>query len=139
MDPLPTWVKGRTILIGDAAHASGLLHSFCSLSDSQTPAVLTHQAQGANQAIEDAEAVAAFLRHADAGTVPEALRRTFRVRYKRASRAQALSRAANLLNGGQKGNYSMSASWDYHGAERWEKEHPDDVLTDEDVKALRLA
>lgn len=39
MDPLPFWNRGRTILIGDAAHA-------------MTP----NQGQGANQSLEDAEA-----------------------------------------------------------------------------------
>jgi salicylate hydroxylase len=43
-EPLTTWVKGRTILIGDAAHP-----------------MLPTQGQGASQSIEDAEALAAFL------------------------------------------------------------------------------
>ena len=38
LDPIPFWNKGRTILIGDAAHAMTLM-----------------QGQGANMAIEDAE------------------------------------------------------------------------------------
>jgi FAD binding domain len=42
-EPLSTWVKGQTILIGDAAHP-----------------MLPTQGQGASQSIEDAEALAAF-------------------------------------------------------------------------------
>lgn len=42
-DPLPTYVKGRTLLIGDAAHA-------------MTP----HQGQGGTQSVEDAEALRLF-------------------------------------------------------------------------------
>ena len=37
LDPLPTWVKGRTIIIGDASHA-----------------MLPTQGQGASQSFEDA-------------------------------------------------------------------------------------
>ncbi|PWY65408.1 FAD/NAD(P)-binding domain-containing protein [Aspergillus eucalypticola CBS 122712] len=43
MDPLKTWIRGRVILIGDAAHP-----------------MLPTQGQGASQAIEDAEALGAF-------------------------------------------------------------------------------
>jgi len=43
IDPLPTWYRGRTILIGDASHA-----------------MLPTQGQGASQAVEDAEALGAF-------------------------------------------------------------------------------
>jgi len=43
IEPLQTWVKGRTILIGDAAHA-----------------MLPLQGQGASQGFEDAEALQAL-------------------------------------------------------------------------------
>lgn len=42
-DPLPSYIKGRTVLVGDAAHA-------------MTP----HQGQGGNQAVEDAEGFRLF-------------------------------------------------------------------------------
>lgn len=42
IDPLPTWVKGRALIIGDAAHA-----------------MLPLQGQGASQTFEDCEALAA--------------------------------------------------------------------------------
>lgn len=80
IDPLPSWTKGRVILIGDAAHA-----------------MLPTQGQGASQAIEDAEALQAFLSGLDAGPVSkeqveEALGKVFKARYERASLIQAYSR-----------------------------------------------
>ncbi|KIW88823.1 uncharacterized protein Z519_10307 [Cladophialophora bantiana CBS 173.52] len=53
IDPLPTWYKGRTILIGDAAHA-----------------MLPTQGQGASQAVEDAEALGAFFTDLEDSTLP---------------------------------------------------------------------
>ena len=47
-EPLPVWTRGRLTLLGDAAHP-----------------MLPHVGQGANQAIEDAVALAAVLRRAD--------------------------------------------------------------------------
>ncbi|KAJ5281517.1 FAD/NAD(P)-binding domain-containing protein [Penicillium angulare] len=44
-DPLETWSQGRVIIIGDAAHP-----------------MLPTQGQGANQGIEDAEALGAFFK-----------------------------------------------------------------------------
>ncbi|KNB09122.1 hypothetical protein FOXG_09764 [Fusarium oxysporum f. sp. lycopersici 4287] len=76
IDPLPRWVKGRTILIGDAAHA-----------------MLPTQGQGASQSIEDAEAVCAFLTNVQSrDEVGAALERVFAARYDRASLIQKFSR-----------------------------------------------
>lgn len=79
IDPLKTWVRGRTILIGDAAHA-----------------MLPTQGQGASQSFEDAEALQAFLADVTSKT-PEAelyhaLQEIFETRHARASLIQAYSR-----------------------------------------------
>ncbi|MGH8882769.1 MAG: FAD-dependent monooxygenase, partial [Stackebrandtia sp.] len=55
-DPLPHWTRGRLTLLGDAAHA-----------------MLPHMGQGANQAIEDAMALATLIRELDTADVPRAL------------------------------------------------------------------
>lgn len=100
--------------------------------------VLPHRAQSACQAIEDAEALGAFLKETSADRVPETLRRVFRVRYKRASRAQAASHATNLQNGDGNSEQALAVVrlWDYYGAENWEKDHPEDVLTEQEVASL---
>ncbi len=73
--PLDRWTAGRVVLIGDAAHA-----------------MLPHQGQGANQAIEDAIALA----HCLAETRPDDFQRAFgryeNLRMKRTRRAQRFSR-----------------------------------------------
>ncbi|SPO01420.1 related to salicylate 1-monooxygenase [Cephalotrichum gorgonifer] len=79
IDPLPRWVRGRTILIGDAAHA-----------------MLPTQGQGASQSFEDAEALQAFLADLPDGPtgqqVNEALLRVYEARHERASLIQMYSR-----------------------------------------------
>jgi salicylate hydroxylase len=75
-EPLPTWTRGRLTLLGDAAHP-----------------MLPHVGQGANQAIEDAVAIATILADADAATAPSGLQVYERVRRPHAARVQGSSRA----------------------------------------------
>lgn len=76
---LDRWVSGRTILIGDAAHA-----------------MLPTQGQGASQSMEDAEALQAFFSDVtsrpSAREVQDCLARVFDARHERASLIQAYSR-----------------------------------------------
>ena len=74
-EPLKTWTNGRLALLGDAAHP-----------------MLPHLGQGANQAIEDAFALAAVLRGASSADVPAALRRYAQARRRRTDVVQANSR-----------------------------------------------
>ena len=113
LDPLPTWVRGRAVLIGDAAHA-----------------MLPTQGQGASQSIEDAEALRAFFEHINhrpsRNEVQDALQRVFEARFKRVSLIQAYSRqqakpgadkgsATVTLNPGQFMEYNCK----YIGAVDW--------------------
>jgi salicylate hydroxylase len=79
IDTLNTWVRGRTILIGDAAHA-----------------MLPTQGQGASQSFEDAEALQAFLPDLPSTYSPEqlskCLQEVFDTRHQRASLIQTYSR-----------------------------------------------
>lgn len=79
LDPLSTWVKGRTILIGDAAHP-----------------MLPTQGQGASQSVEDAEALGAFFAGINGKPsetqVADALKKVLRARHERASLIQRYSR-----------------------------------------------
>jgi len=80
-DPLDRWTHGRVTLLGDAAHA-----------------MLPFFAQGAAQAIEDAEALAACLRGTDAAAAPAALQRYEASRRPRASEVQLMSRGREIRN-----------------------------------------
>jgi 2-polyprenyl-6-methoxyphenol hydroxylase-like FAD-dependent oxidoreductase len=75
-EPLSTWTVGRLTLLGDAAHP-----------------MLPHVGQGANQAIEDAVALATLLSRADAASAPAALQAYERVRRPHAANVQGSSRA----------------------------------------------
>jgi salicylate hydroxylase len=74
-EPLPHWTRGRLTLLGDAAHP-----------------MLPHVGQGANQAIEDAVALAAVLGHADHSSVPRALQIYESLRRERCGRVQHRAR-----------------------------------------------
>jgi salicylate hydroxylase len=73
--PLATWTRGRLTLLGDAAHP-----------------MLPHVGQGANQAIEDALALATILTHGSRDSAREALLIYESVRRERTARIQNSSR-----------------------------------------------
>jgi salicylate hydroxylase len=75
-EPLPRWTHGRLTLLGDAAHP-----------------MLPHVGQGANQAIEDAVALATILSTADTRTAARALQVYEQLRRERTARVQRSSRA----------------------------------------------
>ncbi|KAL2857236.1 hypothetical protein BJY01DRAFT_136914 [Aspergillus pseudoustus] len=118
LDPLPTWQRGRAILIGDAAHA-----------------MLPTQGQGASQAIEDAEALGAFFKDLEDGidrpcysleSVGQINEAVFRCRYGRSSTIQAYSRQAAkpaTEPGDRKVNMNPAEFMDYNcnypGALEW--------------------
>ena len=74
--PLERWSVGRVTLLGDSCHA-----------------MLPFMAQGAVQSIEDGATLAACLKGVSRGGVAEALRRYQTLRFPRASKLQAMSRA----------------------------------------------
>jgi salicylate hydroxylase len=78
-DPLPHWTRRRLTLLGDAAHP-----------------MLPHMGQGANQAIEDAMALATLLRGATAADAPAALIRYQKLRHDRTARIQQNTRRSGL-------------------------------------------
>ncbi|KAK2049541.1 FAD/NAD(P)-binding domain-containing protein [Colletotrichum somersetense] len=81
MDPLETWHRGRTIIIGDAAHP-----------------MLPTQGQGASQAIEDAEALGVIFgdikEKPTTAEVESRLKAVFECRFERVSLIQGYSRQA---------------------------------------------
>jgi salicylate hydroxylase len=77
--PLASWTKGRLVLLGDAAHA-----------------MLPHLGQGANQAIEDGVALAAFLEGRNPADIPDILRQYEKFRRARTDIVQAEARKNGL-------------------------------------------
>ncbi len=77
--PLDTWINGRLVLLGDAAHA-----------------MLPHLGQGANQAIEDGVALAVLLEDRDPAEVPNILPRYEAFRRVRTDVVQAEARKNGL-------------------------------------------
>jgi salicylate hydroxylase len=75
-EPLSTWTNGRLTLLGDAAHP-----------------MLPHLGQGANQAIEDAVALAVLLAGADRAGAPRALVAYEDLRRQRVAQVQRGARA----------------------------------------------
>ncbi|OBF20637.1 FAD-dependent monooxygenase [Mycobacterium sp. ACS4331] len=92
-DPLPRWTTGRLALLGDAAHP-----------------MLPHLGQGANQAIEDALALAILLRGVPAADVPDALTRYETLRRGHTARVQHDARInGHLFDSAQP--VSLNHSW----------------------------
>jgi salicylate hydroxylase len=92
-EPLPRWTHGRLALLGDAAHP-----------------MLPHMGQGANQAIEDAMALALLLRGVTAADAPAALMRYQTLRRDHTARVQRSARANGLgFDTGQP--VSLNHSW----------------------------
>jgi 2-polyprenyl-6-methoxyphenol hydroxylase-like FAD-dependent oxidoreductase len=85
---LPTWSRKRTILIGDAAHATS-----------------PHAGQGASLALEDAMRLSRLL--AAGGELCQAFAAFERERRPRAERVVALARR----NGNQKRQFSRTGAW----------------------------
>jgi salicylate hydroxylase len=96
-EPLTRWTQDRLCLLGDAAHP-----------------MLPHMGQGANQAIEDAMALATLLRGVSSADVPEALRRYEALRRDRTAQVQRLSRTNGVrLDSGSAARFMQPWVRDY--------------------------
>jgi salicylate hydroxylase len=98
-DPLPTYIRGKTVLIGDAAHA-------------MTP----HQGQGGTQAVEDAEGFELFNRPGvTPDDVPRILKEFDSVRRPRASQIQDITRQAVNKKTAEEVYRFQRYNWTYPG------------------------
>jgi len=87
-DPLPTWHKGRMVLLGDACHP-----------------MMPFMAQGAGQAIEDAVVLARCLAAPELADPASAFKAYQDARFDRASRIQIGSRGNAWLKDGNNGDW----------------------------------
>lgn len=97
-DPLPSYIKGRTVLIGDAAHA-------------MTP----HQGQGGTQAVEDAEGFELFNQSCSGSDIPGLLKDFDMVRRKRAGQIQDNTRKAQDKKTAEEVHMFAKYNWTYPG------------------------
>lgn len=117
-EPLPTWVRGRVALAGDAAHA-----------------MLPHVGQGGNQSIEDAAALVEVLRDRPPAEVASAFQEYDRARRERASYIQRFSRRLGLQYDGRHAEFSTTDQLaDREDVMRWIFSH-DSALTARQVRA----
>ncbi|KAH0432237.1 hypothetical protein CcaCcLH18_06592 [Colletotrichum camelliae] len=104
-DPLPSYARGHVALIGDAAHP-----------------MVPYQGQGANQALEDAEALGLFLRPGLASNnLAEVLKTWDSARRPRASEVQLNSRVAAAKVSPEVILQRMRFNWTYDGIEEFLK------------------
>ncbi|KAF4920015.1 6-hydroxynicotinate 3-monooxygenase [Colletotrichum viniferum] len=104
-DPLPSYARGHVALIGDAAHP-----------------MVPYQGQGANQALEDAEALRLFLRPGlTSNDLAGALKTWDSARRPRASQVQLNSRVAAAKVSPEITLQRMRFNWTYDGIEEFLK------------------
>ncbi|VUC24051.1 unnamed protein product [Clonostachys rosea] len=96
LEPLPTWTRGRTILIGDAAHA-------------MTPM----QGQGANMGIEDAESLRLLVPGTPRQDVPSILKLAESVRKPRVEQVLSETRKAHSRLGVVE---RMARNWEFNSS-----------------------
>lgn len=102
-DALPTYINGRTVLIGDAAHAMS-----------------PHQGQGASQAIEDGEAMSLFVDQAVSRDMVGSVLKDFdRVRQVRASKIQAITRSVHESKSPETMWKNQQYNFTYGGIREW--------------------